>query len=119
MGEEAMGAHVLIDPYPAQGHINPMLQFGKHLTTKGVKSTLATNALIVKNTRPELTTVQIETISDELDQTGFAETESANDYFEHLRIIGSKTLSQLIVRHSSSSNHPFNCIIYDAAIPGC
>ncbi|GAB4825832.1 hypothetical protein Ancab_008705 [Ancistrocladus abbreviatus] len=117
MGEEAKGAHVLIVPYPAQGHINPMLQFGKHLTTKGVKSTLATTVFIVKNTRPVSTTVQIETISDGFDQTGFAGAKSAEDYFEHLRIIGSKTLSQLIVRHSSSSNHPFNCVIYDAAMP--
>ncbi|GAB4825847.1 hypothetical protein Ancab_008720 [Ancistrocladus abbreviatus] len=117
MGDEAKGAHVLIVPYPTQGHINPMLQLGKLLTTKGVKSTLATSVFIVKNTRLESTTVQIDTISNGFDQTGFAGAESIEDYLEHLKAIGSKTLSQLIVRHSSSSNCPFNCVIYDAVMP--
>ncbi|GAB4825834.1 hypothetical protein Ancab_008707 [Ancistrocladus abbreviatus] len=117
MREEAKGAHVLIVPYPAQGHINPMLQLGKLLTTKGVKSTLATTVFIVKNTRLESTTVQIDTISDGFDQTGFAGAESIEDYLEHLKAIGSKTLSQLIVRHFSSLNCPFNCVIYDAVMP--
>ncbi|GAB4825791.1 hypothetical protein Ancab_008667 [Ancistrocladus abbreviatus] len=117
MGDEAKGAHVLIVPYPTQGHINPMLQLGKLLTTKGVKSTLATTVFIVKNTRLESTTVQIDTISNGFDQTGLAGAESIEDYLEHLKAIGSKTLSQLIVRHSSSSNCPFNCLIYDAVMP--
>ncbi|KAH9619717.1 hypothetical protein KSS87_015829 [Heliosperma pusillum] len=34
------GAHVLLLPFPLQGHINPILQFAKRLAFKGIKATL-------------------------------------------------------------------------------
>ncbi|GAB4825829.1 hypothetical protein Ancab_008702 [Ancistrocladus abbreviatus] len=110
MGEEARGAQHKVTSIQCYN-------LESSLTTKGIKSTLATTVFIVKNTHSESTTVQIDTISDGFDQTGFGGAESIEDYLEHLKAIGSKTLSQLIVRHSSSSNRPFNCIIYDAVLP--
>ena len=34
--------HVIVLTYPAQGHINPLLQFAKCLNSKGLKATPAT-----------------------------------------------------------------------------
>ncbi|CAD6214104.1 unnamed protein product [Miscanthus lutarioriparius] len=41
-----MAAHVLIVPFPAQGHMNPMVQFAKRLASKGVATTLVTTRFI-------------------------------------------------------------------------
>ncbi|MCO5602828.1 hypothetical protein L7F22_056967 [Adiantum nelumboides] len=35
-------SHALLLPYPAQGHINPLLQLGKRLAAQGVRVTVAT-----------------------------------------------------------------------------
>ncbi|XWS09459.1 hypothetical protein CRYUN_Cryun40dG0086400 [Craigia yunnanensis] len=109
--------HVLVIPYPSQGHINPMLQFSKRLFSKGIKTTLAITLFIYKSINPESSAfVQIDTISDGCDQGGFAEAENAQDYIKRLETVGSKTLAELIVKHKESSN-PIDCIVYDAAIP--
>jgi pathogen-inducible salicylic acid glucosyltransferase len=44
--EEKNNKHVLMVPYPSQGHLNPMLQFSKRLSTKGVKVTMVTTIYI-------------------------------------------------------------------------
>ncbi|KAI7745553.1 hypothetical protein M8C21_025823 [Ambrosia artemisiifolia] len=62
--------HVLVISYPAQGHVNPMLQFCKRLVAKGIKATFAT------------------TLS-------FSKTDV---YFPKLREVGPKSLSDLVLR---------------------
>ena len=37
--------HILVLPYPIQGHINPMLQFSKRLASKGPRVTLVANKM--------------------------------------------------------------------------
>lgn len=108
--------HVLVIPFPSQGHINPLLQFSKRLSSKGVKATLAITLFIYKSIHPESSaSVQIDTISDGCDQGGFEEAGNVQNYIKRLETFGSKTLAELIV-HKQSSN-PFDCIVYDAAIP--
>ncbi|GMH19739.1 hypothetical protein Nepgr_021580 [Nepenthes gracilis] len=118
MGKEAREAvHVLIFPYPAQGHINPMLQFGKRLAAASrVKATLATTVYLSKSTRLETGSILVDTISDGYDETGFTGADSAEAYLSSLRAVGSKTLADLIQRHSSSP-HPIKCVVYDSVIP--
>ncbi|KAE8653780.1 protein NLRC3-like [Hibiscus syriacus] len=42
MEDKQIKGHIVVLPYPSQGHINPLLQFAKRLASKGVKATLAT-----------------------------------------------------------------------------
>ncbi|PAL78525.1 hypothetical protein CEJ83_19970, partial [Acinetobacter baumannii] len=67
-------AHVLIVPYPSQGHINPTFQFAKRLASKGLKITLVITNFIYKTKKPSQPSdsVQIDTISDGYDDGGFS-----------------------------------------------
>ncbi|XVF65873.1 hypothetical protein PTKIN_Ptkin09bG0286000 [Pterospermum kingtungense] len=117
MENKAYTGHVLVIPFPSQGHINPLLQFSKRLSSKGVKATLAITLFIYESINPEPSaSVQIDTISDGCDQGGFAEASNVQDYIKRLQTFGSKTLAELIVKYRESSN-PIGCMVYDAAIP--
>ncbi|RZC50481.1 hypothetical protein C5167_018902 [Papaver somniferum] len=113
--------HVLMIPYPAQGHINPCLQFLKKLASKGLKTTLVTTNFISKSiNKPNLGhNIDREFISDGYDNGGFAESDSIESYLQRLQTVGSADLTQLIKKLNSSpeiENH-VNCIIYDAVLP--
>ncbi|ONK65221.1 uncharacterized protein A4U43_C07F34920 [Asparagus officinalis] len=109
-------AHVLVLPYPSQGHINPMLQFAKRLASKGPKATLVTTHFIIKSIKAQSGPVQIKPISDGFDQVGFTDAVTLDDYLAQLEDIGSKTLSDLI-EEESYSTRPFTCIVYDTYVP--
>ncbi|RWR83918.1 crocetin glucosyltransferase 2-like protein [Cinnamomum micranthum f. kanehirae] len=89
-------AHVLFLPYPAQGHINPTLQFAKRLVSKGLKAKLVTTIFITKTIEIEPGPVGVEPISDGCDEAGYAEAGSVEAYLERLEAIGSQTLAELI-----------------------
>ncbi|KAG4156603.1 hypothetical protein ERO13_D02G006800v2 [Gossypium hirsutum] len=110
--------HVLVIPYPSQGHINPMLQFSKRLSSKGLKATFATTVFISETMKPELlnSDIDFDTISDGCDEGGFLEVGSVDDYLVRLQTVGSKTLTELIIKHKNSP-HPIDCILYDAFLP--
>jgi hypothetical protein len=67
--------HVLVLPYPSQGHINPILQFGKRLAAhRGVRCTLAATRFLLSESKPTPgDAVRVTTISDGCDRGGFAE----------------------------------------------
>ncbi|KAJ9176704.1 hypothetical protein P3X46_011987 [Hevea brasiliensis] len=110
-------AHVLVLPYPAQGHINPMLQFSKRLVSKGVKATLANTIAINKSMHADpASKIDIETYSDGFDEGGFQQAESTDVYLSTLKLVGSKTLSDLIKR-LKDSGRPVSTIIYDGFMP--
>jgi hypothetical protein len=46
------GSHVLLLPYPSQGHVHPMLQFGKRLVLHGLQPTLAVTRFILATCTP-------------------------------------------------------------------
>ncbi|XP_020595335.1 UDP-glycosyltransferase 74B1-like [Phalaenopsis equestris] len=70
--EKKSKGHALVLPYPSQGHINPMLQFGKRIASHGRLATAAITRFIVSTTTPNAGHVAIETISDGFDDAGFA-----------------------------------------------
>lgn len=110
-------AHCLILPYPAQGHMNPMIQFSKRLIEKGVKITLITVTSFWKAiSNKNLTSIDVESISDGYDEGGLLAAESLEDYKETFWRVGSQTLSELLHKLSSSENPP-NCVIFDAFLP--
>ncbi|XP_020206408.1 flavonol 7-O-beta-glucosyltransferase UGT74F1 [Cajanus cajan] len=109
--------HVLMIPYPSQGHINPMLQFSKRLSSKGVRVTMVTTTFISKSMHLQssslLGPVQLDFISDGYDQGGFAQADSISTYLSRMQEVGSNSLRELIQKHNSS-DHPIDCVVYDS-----
>ncbi|XP_061351183.1 UDP-glycosyltransferase 74G1-like [Gastrolobium bilobum] len=110
-------AHCLVLPYPAQGHINPMLQFSKRLVERGVKVTLIT---VISNwktiTNKNLRSIEVESISDGYDDGGLEAAESLEVYKDTFWRVGPQTLSELLQK-LACSNNPADCVIYDAFLP--
>ncbi|XP_030472353.2 UDP-glycosyltransferase 74G1-like [Syzygium oleosum] len=106
-------ARVLVLPYPAQGHISPMLQFAKRLVSRGVGVTLATTVFVAKSMHAAPNdSVGIETISDGFDEGGSAQAESIGAYLTSLQAVGWRTLVALIKKLDSSGD-PIDAVIYD------
>lgn len=108
--------HVVVVAYPAQGHINPLLQFAKCLVTKGLKVTFATTRYTVDSVRAD--GIEIRAISDGFDEGGFKRADSVESYLNSFKTVGSRTLTDLILQlNDSSSLPPVNCIVYDSLLP--
>ncbi|XP_062090136.1 UDP-glycosyltransferase 74F2-like [Humulus lupulus] len=106
--------HVLVVPYPSQGHINPLLQLCKRLVSHGLTVTFATTLFILNTFTPKLPpSIHLDTISDGFDTAGYEESSGVDDYLARLQTAGSNTLADLIQRHQHSSN-PVHCVIYDS-----
>ncbi|KNA22085.1 hypothetical protein SOVF_037300 [Spinacia oleracea] len=120
--KKAHKAHVLVLPYPAQGHINPMLQFSKRLSSKGIKPTLSPTIYISKSM--QTTTIpthygppiQIRPISDGYDDGGYNQAESTAVYLDSLRTNGSVSLAHLIKKLHEEGDS-VKAIIYDGFLP--
>ncbi|XP_059434057.1 mogroside IE synthase-like [Corylus avellana] len=110
-------AHCLVLTYPAQGRINPLLEFSKRLEHKGVKVTVVTTHFISKTIhKAEATSIALETISDGYNDGGRAKAESIHAYLDSFRRVGSQTLAELLEK-LSNSGCPVDCIVYDAFLP--
>lgn len=103
--------HVIVLPYPSQGHINPLLQFAKRLAAKGVRATIAATATTASSIHAAA--VAVEQISD---GRGSAKAGGEEEYLTSLREHGSKSLAQLLDRYRSEG-FPVDCVIYDAFFP--
>ncbi|KAL7201231.1 hypothetical protein ACSBR1_033022 [Camellia fascicularis] len=113
----AYKAHVLVLPYPAQGHINPMLQFSKRLVARGVKATLANSVYISKSMHKDpISTIDTDTFSDGHDDGGYDKAESPEAYLTKLRDVGSRTLASLIEK-LDGLGRPVDALIYDGFLP--
>ncbi|KAH7518207.1 hypothetical protein FEM48_Zijuj09G0147100 [Ziziphus jujuba var. spinosa] len=112
-------AHVLVLPYPTQGHLNPMLQFSKRLISKGLKVTLATTTFVFNSKHavdPPSNSIDVETISDGHDTCGRAGAKSIKYYLTTFQEIGSRTLADLITR-LGDSGRPVDALVYDSFLP--
>lgn len=110
--------HVLLFPFPAQGHLNPLIQFGKRLTSKGVETTLITTTYIsnlILSNNTTVTSIAIETISDGFDEGGFASADSAESYLEKFQEVGTNSLRDLIKKLQSEGRN-IDAIICDPFI---
>jgi len=109
-------AHVLLLPYPSQGHINPMLQLGQRLISKGPMATLVTTHFILSSIQPQFGPVQAKPLSDGFDRVGFTPAVSLEAYLARFEDVGSRTLADLI-KDEARSTRPFTCIVYDTFVP--
>ncbi|KAK1418562.1 hypothetical protein QVD17_27707 [Tagetes erecta] len=109
-------SHVLLFPFPTQGHINPFIQFSKRLHSKGVKTTLITTIHTFNSTLPHNNnTGIIQTISDGFDAGGLTSAHCAESYLETFKKIGSKSLGDLIKKLQSEGT-TIDAIVYDSLI---
>ncbi|XP_048499971.1 UDP-glycosyltransferase 74G1 [Beta vulgaris subsp. vulgaris] len=120
--KQGQKAHVLVVPFPGQGHINPMFQFSKRLASKGIKPTLTPTIYISKSMQTHTIPtqygppIQIRPISDGYDDGGYAQAESTKAYLDSIAIEGPKTLAQLIQKLAEEGD-PVKAVIYDGFAP--
>ncbi|KAL6601280.1 hypothetical protein ACP70R_044500 [Stipagrostis hirtigluma subsp. patula] len=114
------GSHVLLLPYPSQGHVHPMLQFAKRLAFHGMRPTLAVTRFILATCTPDAAAlggaVRVAAISDGFDRGGFGECGDVTAYLARLEAAGSETLSELI-RDEAARGRPVRVLVYDAFLP--
>ncbi|XP_077228093.1 mogroside I-E synthase-like [Tasmannia lanceolata] len=107
--DRAHMAHVLVLPFPVQGHIYPMLQFAKRLASKGLKVTVATPIYAPMSMHIGSGLLKVEHIL--AGQDVLAKKENS-DFLAN----GSGTLTKLVEKHEGSSD-PFCCLVYDIILP--
>jgi pathogen-inducible salicylic acid glucosyltransferase len=116
---DAGGVHVLLVSYPAQGHINPLVQFGKRLAAahRGVRCTLAAARSVLGSScdepPPRPGAFRVVPFSDGCDHGGYDEVGDAHAYLARLEAAGSRTLDELLVSESSQGR-PVRAVVYDA-----
>ncbi|XP_052172420.1 mogroside IE synthase-like isoform X2 [Diospyros lotus] len=112
MGRET---HILVLPFPLQGHINPMLQFSKHLASKGLKVSFITTTSVRNTIHLQLpSSVAIQYISDGYDDE--KQAESLDDYLRRFQDVVSKTLADFIVQKQKADDPP-KLLVYDSVMP--
>ncbi|XP_011020320.1 PREDICTED: crocetin glucosyltransferase, chloroplastic-like [Populus euphratica] len=118
MGVMGVQPHILLVTFPAQGHINPALQFAKRLVAIGAHVTFSTSMGAAR--RMSKTGTYPEGLSfaafDDGSEHGFRPSDDINHYFTELRLVGSKSLAELIVA-SSKNGRPFTRVVYSNLIP--
>ncbi|KAG2726342.1 hypothetical protein I3843_01G103300 [Carya illinoinensis] len=110
--------HILLVIFPAQGHINPALQFAKRLIRLGAHVTLATSISayrrMTKNSTPQ--GLSFAPFSDGYDDGFKPGIDDLEDYIPAIKRSGSKTLTDLIVS-SANEGRPFQFLVYTLLLP--
>ncbi|GMY32906.1 UDP-glycosyltransferase 74E2-like [Fagus crenata] len=108
--------HILVIPYPLQGHINPMLQFSKRLASRGPRVTFVTTTRISKSIQAHASSsFNFETISDGSEEVE-ENLESIDERLKRFKSTVSQNLTKLIERHNHSK-YPPKFIVYDSIMP--
>ncbi|KAL0366591.1 UNVERIFIED_CONTAM: UDP glycosyltransferase 9 [Sesamum radiatum] len=104
--------HVLVVPYPGQGHINPALEFAKYLASKGVRITFITTKAVTKSARSSLCgLLTIDNVSDGSEDV--KGPESIEGYFKRFKAVFSKNLARFIDEQTNAAQ----VIVYDSTMP--
>ncbi|KAK8571635.1 hypothetical protein V6N13_047300 [Hibiscus sabdariffa] len=109
--------HFLLLTYPAQGHINPSLQFAKHLIRVGVRVTFMTtiSARSRMTKVPAAQGLSFSPFSDGYDD-GMKPGDDIDRYLSELRRRGKEALSEFIIT-SENEGKPVTCIVYSLLLP--
>ncbi|KAJ9701219.1 hypothetical protein PVL29_006526 [Vitis rotundifolia] len=97
--------HFLLVTFPAQGHINPALQFAKRMIRTGAQVSFATSVSAHRRMakRPNPEGLQFVPFSDGYDD-GFKSSDDIQQYIE-------------IVLRNSDEGRPFTCIVHTLLVP--
>ncbi|PIA35955.1 hypothetical protein AQUCO_03400091v1 [Aquilegia coerulea] len=117
--------HYLLVTFPAQGHINPALQFAKRLTSTGGHITFVTSVHGQKRILNKSTLISdgitFSPFSDGYDD-GFKSTDGGNNdeavdrYMSEIRRCGKEALVDLVVAHANG-HRPITCLVYTLLLP--
>jgi len=107
-------AHCLVLTYPAQGHINPLLQFSKLLERQGVRITLVTTRFFCSNLQTVPPSIALETISDGFDKGGPREAGDFKLYLKRFWEVGPLTFGELLEKLGRSKDEHVDCVVYDS-----
>ncbi|KAL0451976.1 UNVERIFIED_CONTAM: UDP-glycosyltransferase 75C1 [Sesamum latifolium] len=112
--------HVLLVTFPAQGHINPSLQFAKRLIHMGIEVTFATT--VYARRRMEKTAARdlpkglsFAAFSDGHDD-GYTMNDDIKKYLMEIRSRGAKTLKDTALS-AAEQGRPLTCVIYTLLLP--
>ncbi|KAF7013444.1 hypothetical protein CFC21_027529 [Triticum aestivum] len=110
--EHRGGAHVLLVPLPAQGHMNPMLQLGRRLAYHGLRPTLAATRYVLSTGQPPGDPFRVAAFSDGFDAGGMASCPDPVEYCRRAEAVGSETLAQVIAAETLAGRAP-SVMVYD------
>ncbi|KAI9072645.1 hypothetical protein K1719_045393 [Acacia pycnantha] len=108
--------HCLVLAFPAQGHVNPMLQLSKRLDKKRVRVTLVATRFLCNTLQFKSTSIALESISDGFDDGGLLSAESDKAYIDRFWDVGPKTFEKLLQKLISSGDS-IDCVVYDSFLP--
>ncbi|XP_039841029.1 UDP-glucosyltransferase UGT13248-like [Panicum virgatum] len=113
--------HILLLPFPVQGHINPLLRFGKCLAAHGgIRCTLGATRFVASSTKPgpgSSSSIHVAVFSNGYDGGGLDELDGPGvPYFEQLASAGSETLDAL-ASEAAEHGRPVHVVVYDAFLP--
>ncbi|KAH6819886.1 hypothetical protein C2S53_020720 [Perilla frutescens var. hirtella] len=107
-------SHVLVVPFPAQGHINPVLAFAKRLASEGIKVTFIITTNMSKSAKiSDCGSITIDYISDGSEEQ-VKEPETIEAYHKRIKAVFSANLADFI---QSSLGSPAKLVIYDSLMP--
>ncbi|KAG8369586.1 hypothetical protein BUALT_Bualt14G0029100 [Buddleja alternifolia] len=114
--------HVLLVTFPAQGHINPSLQFAKRLISMGIDVTFATGLYAQRRMAKTTTGFQLPkgltfaSFSDGYDDGFKIGDDSHQTYMAKIKSNGSKALKDTILA-AAEQGRPITCLIYTLLLP--
>ncbi|CAK9167336.1 unnamed protein product, partial [Ilex paraguariensis] len=111
--------HILLVPFPAQGHINPSIQFAKQLIQTGVEVTFVTSLYahrrMTKTTGPPKD-LNFATFFDGYDDNFKRSDIDPKKYVSEIKNRGSQTLRE-IIKTSANEGRPITCLVYNLLLP--
>ncbi|KAI8004451.1 hypothetical protein LOK49_LG08G02237 [Camellia lanceoleosa] len=111
--------HILLLTFPAQGHINPALQFAKRLIKMGLQVTFATSVFaqrrISKTTGAAPEGLKFAAFSDGYDD-GFRLGNDVQHMLSETRNNSSRILREIIAA-SAAEGRPITCLVYTLLLP--
>ncbi|KAK6161664.1 hypothetical protein DH2020_005045 [Rehmannia glutinosa] len=115
-----MDCHILLVTFPAQGHINPSLQFAKRLINIGAQVTFSTSLSAIRrmmnNPTPPITNgLNLVPFSDGYDD-GWNMSDGIQNFVSAFRHRGSEAVASLI-SDKASQGHPFAHVVYTTFVP--
>ncbi|GLJ25444.1 hypothetical protein SUGI_0487200 [Cryptomeria japonica] len=117
--------HVVVFPYPAQGHMNPLMEFAKRLVCRSLHVTFITTERVREqmiqaqegapaHVTSALQDIRIGTISDGL-SPDCEQTKDFDMIFDLSRKVGGLTFEQVIEKLNSQGDR-VSCIVYDSSL---
>ncbi|KAM7489148.1 hypothetical protein LguiB_026632 [Lonicera macranthoides] len=105
--------HILLVTFPAQGHLNPSLQFAKHLLQLGVHVTLVTSVSAHRriSTSVEALGLTFATFSDGYDDGFKLGVDDVDHFKSEMWTRGSQTVGE-VISSSTKDGRPISCVVY-------